>query len=496
MTKLHSWMLAALTTGMVHATVRLPEVLGDHMVLQQQTDVPLWGWAFAGETVLIETSWGAKTQAKADAQGTWRVTVKTPAAQSLAKGLHPEHITFTVPNENTLQIKDILIGEVWLCSGQSNMDMLLRPGYPPGWCAWYGEASWQEESAKAERPGLRLFDVAKRAASTPQADCTGILPSMMPQPKDANGLIPEARRGWQACSRDTAPNFHAVPYYFGAALQEKLGVPVGLLTPIMGGTAIECWMSVEALRSVPSYANSTTTTINPFAASPACLFNGMIAPLTPMRIQGALWYQGESNVGNPHYAGLFQSLIADWRKAFDREDMPFYFVQIAPYRSGRGTQPAELREAQAEALQMKHTGMAVSLDVSDVTNIHPKNKRDIGRRLAWQALAKTYGHSDIIADGPTPESLAAKDGKLHIVFRDVGGGLVSRDGKPLTCFEIAVENGKFVRADAVIDGDTVVVSSADVAKPAAVRFAWGEADVPNLMSRNGLPVAQFKAMLK
>lgn len=479
------------------ATVRLPEVLGDHMVLQQQSEVKLWGWAFAGESVLIETSWGVKARAVANSGGEWAAKVRTPAAQPLTKGLHPEHITFTVPNENMVQIKDILIGEVWLCSGQSNMEMLLRPGYPPGWCAWFGEASWEEESRKEERPGLRLFDVTRAAAATPQADCTSTFPSQGLQPTDTNGLIPEAMRGWQSCTRDRRPSFHAVPYYFGAALQDKLNVPVGLLAAVVGGTPIECWMSLDALRTVASHANATTTTLNPFAGSPASLFNGMIAPLAAMRIQGAIWYQGESNVDNPlPYAALFQALIADWRKAFDRADLPVHFVQVAPYRYGRGAKPAELREAQAAALQMKNTGMALTIDVSDVTNIHPKNKRDVGNRLALQALAKTYGHTEIAADGPTPESLAAQGGKLQVAFRDAGGGLISRDKRPLTCFEIAGADGTFVGAAAEIHGRTVEVFSASIAQPKAVRFAWGEADVPNLMSSDGLPVAQFRMTLK
>ena len=494
----HAFLLVgglSLLAASASAGVRLPEVLGDHMVLQQQSEVSLWGWAFAGETVVVETSWGAKAQTVAGAQGEWRVKVRTPAAQPLSKGLHPEHITFTVPQENEVQIKDVLIGEVWVCSGQSNMEMMLCPGFPPGWNAWYGEAAWGDEAKKADRPGLRAFDVVKAVAATPQTDGASCFPSKALRPKDAGGLLPESRRGWQPCTADTAPYFHAVAYYFGAALQERLDVPVGLMTPVVGGTPVECWMSQKSLNAVPGYANAVPGTLNPFAGSPASLFNSMVAPLTPMRIQGAIWYQGESNVGNPHYAALFQALIADWRQAFGRDDLPFYFVQIAPYRYNRGTKPAELRAAQATALQMPYTGMALSLDVGEANNIHPKNKRDIGRRLALQALAKTYHQKDLAADGPTPESLSREEGRLRLAFRDLGGGLVSRDGKPLKCFEIAGEDGIFVPANAVIAGDAVVVSSPAIVKPRSVRFAWGEADIPNLMSKNGLPAAQFEMTL-
>jgi sialate O-acetylesterase len=472
--------------------LRLPELLCDHMVLQQQADVSLWGWAYAGEKVIVETSWGVKTQAVADEQGAWSVKVKTPAAQPLSKGLHPEHITFTVPNENMVQIKDVLIGEVWLCSGQSNMEMIMRPGYPPGWCGWYGEAFWNQESKTPERMGLRLLDVVPSPARTPQDNCSSAIPFKVFQPVDANGLIPDIRRGWQPCTLESRPYFQAVPYYFGTTLQDKLDLPVGLVVSIVGGTGIECWMRIDALHTVATFENATLTALNPFARGPACLYNGMIAPLTPMTIRGTIWYQGESNVGRPHYAELFQTLIADWRSAFHNPDMPFYFVQIAPFHYGGGTNAAELRQAQTAALQLKNTGMALSIDVSDVTNIHPKDKRDIGQRLAWKALAKTYGHTEIVADGPTAESAVADGGELRITFRDRGGGLISRDAKPLTCFEVADEDGAFSPADAVLESDMVVVSSPKVPQPKSVRFGWGDADVPNLMSRDGLPVAQFQ----
>jgi len=483
-------LLCCITTSS-QAVVRLPEALGDHMVLQQNADVKLWGWAFPGETVLVETSWGVNAKVVAGPLGDWTVLVKTPAAQPLSKGLHPENITFRVNNENTVQIKDLLIGEVWLCSGQSNMDMILRPGYPEGWCAWFGDAFWEEESKTPERPALRMFDVAKAVASTPQTDCRSALNQVL-EPRDANGLIPDIRRGWQACTLDNRPYFHAVAYYFGTALQDKLDVPVGLVTATVGGTRIKSWMSVESLRTIPGFVYTAPTKLDPFEGTPSCLYNAMIAPLTPMKLRGAIWYQGESDVGSP-YALLFQTMIADCRRAFGIPNMPFYFVQIAPINSRNGSKQAELREDQAAALKVENTGMAVSMDVSDPGNIHPKNKRDIGRRLALQALAKTYGHTEIVADGPTPVSVAAKSGKLEIAFRGMGGGLVSRDGKPLSCFEIAGKDGKFIPAEALINGiEVVVVSNPTVAEPRYVRFAWGNADVPNLMSKTGLPVAQFR----
>lgn len=476
------------------ADVRLPAVLADHMVLQQETAVTLWGWAFAGEEVVIETSWGIRTNAVADAEGAWKVKVRTPKAQPLRQGLHPESLSFTVPHQNMVQLKDVLIGELWLCSGQSNMAMLLGPDSPPGNNKWYGEAFWQAEAARAHRPGLRLFNVEKTGALTPQADCKGVMPDHVTLPKDSQGLTRELMRGWQACTPETATYFSAVAYYFGAELQDQLGVPVGLISSDLGGTTIQSWMRLEALRTVPGYAQAVAQVHRSGAAA---FFNGMIAPLTPMTLQGVIWYQGESNVPAPaEYGPLFQTLIQDWRRQFGAEDLFFYFVQIAPYSYRKGTAAAELRAAQSSALQLKNTGMALSLDVGEPKNIHPPIKRTIGQRLAWQALAKTYGRKDVVADGPSLQAVRRENHQLHLTFRNLGGGLVARDGQALRCFELAGADGQFAPATAALVENKLVVVSPEVAEPQAVRFAWGEADIPNLVSRNGLPVAQFRATVK
>jgi sialate O-acetylesterase len=455
------------------ASVRLPEVLGDHMVLQQNTVVTLWGWSSVGNEIDVTTSWGEKATAHAAPDGAWNVQIKTPAAQPLSKGLHPETITIAMPGENVIQIRDVLIGEVWLCSGQSNMEMMLQSCYPPGWSGWYGEAHWKEESKKADRPYLRDFEVEKTAAQAPQTDVKGILPSKGLYAPDAAGFLPEPRRGWQVCTPETAGYFSAVAYYFGSMLAEKLQVPVGLITTDVGGTPIEDW------------------------GSGGKYYNGMIAPFFPMTLRGAIWYQGESNVGESPgvYASLFSAMIRDWRKNFHEDDLPFYFVQIAPYANGSGDGSARLREEQASALALKNTGMVVTNDVGDPNNIHPKDKRDVGWRLASQALRKTYGQTDAIADGPTFDSLLLQDGKIHVRFHDVGGGLTSRDGQPLTCFTVVGVDGKSASAPAEIAGDEVVISS-PVPNPAEVRFAWGASDQPNLMSKDGLPAAQFRAPVK
>ena len=474
------------------ADVRLPDVLCDHMVLQQQSDAVIWGWAYGGETVIVEASWGVKAKTAANDKGEWKVVLKTPAAQTLDNGLHPENITISVPNENMVQIKDILIGEVWVCSGQSNMAMMPAPEYPAGRNAWFGEAFWKEESLLASRPALRLFNVEKAASPVPRDNCRGAIPDHLTPKKDENGLLPEVKHGWQPCTLETANNFSSVAYYFGSRLQQTLNIPVGLIHSSVGGTGIESWVGLPALRTVKGYEGAGPSSTRGGAAAH---FNAMIAPLTPMKIRGVIWYQGESNVGNENYAKLFETLIGDWRKSFDCGDFPFYFVQIAPSHSG-GLAAAKLREAQSSALQLPHTGMALTMDVSDANNIHPSNKRDVGIRLSLQALSKTYGIKDVVADGPVFQALALKDGKLRVSFRDVGGGLQSRDGKPLNCFQVAGVDGKFVPATAVIEGDEVVISNVDVDAPKAVRFSWGDADFPNLMCKDGLPVAQFRAEVK
>lgn len=448
-------------------------MLSDHMVLQQNAEIALWGWSSVGNKVEIETTWGENANTQAAADGSWRVKIKTPAAHPLSEGLHPETITITMPKENTIQIRDVLIGEVWLCSGQSNMEMMLKPGYPPGWSEWYGEQFWKDnESKKSDRPFIRVYDVEKTRAQMPQSDVKGFLPSKGIQPKDAHGFIVDPRRGWQACTSETADDFSAVAYYFGAALADKLQVPIGLITSDVGGMPIQTF------------------------SKGGDFYNGMIAPFFPMTLRGVIWYQGESNVGNPPgvYAKMFKAMIEDWRLQFNNPNMPFYFVQIAPF--GSSPDAARLREEQASALSLKNTGMTVINDVSDTTCIHPKDKRDVGQRLAWQALQKAYGQSDVIADGPTFQSAKFQDGKIHVTFSDQGPGLVSRDGNALTCFTVAGADGRFVPATAEIVGADVVVSCPVVPQPLVIRFAWGASDAPNLASKNGLPAAQFESSLR
>lgn len=486
------------------ADVRLPSVLGDHMVLQQQSEVTFWGWAYEDETIIIETSWGVKLQTIADAKGEWRVKVKTPAARPLNEGLHPEAITFTVPGENQVQIKDVLIGEVWLCSGQSNMSMMLGPDYPPGNNDWYGEKFWKQGLAKTVRPSLRVFNVEKTASARPQDDCKGVLPDHILLPVNAEGLTPDVRSGWQICNHDTAPYISAVAYYFGAKLQDALNVPMSLVTSDVGGTPIESWISLDALRQLPGQAQAATRVHRNGAAA---LFNGMIAPLTPMTFRGVIWYQGESNAGDSEseYAALLKTLIADWRGRFDRANLPFGIVQLANYGGpAHDSKPALLRAAQsAVAGEVPGTGLAVTIDLGN-GSIHPPDKCAVGNRLALWARAQVYGETNLVFQSPVNKSCTAAGASIRIHFDTAGVPLMVGqkndldEVKPapdekLKWFEIAGADGKFIPADAVIDGDSVLVSAPGISAPTAVCYAW--ADNPqgcNLYNESGLPAVPFR----
>lgn len=480
-----------------NADVRLPSVLSSHSVLQQNATVRLWGWAYEGETVLVETSWGEQAQTVANSHGQWQVLLKTPAARRLSEGLHPESITFTVPKENSVQIQDLLIGEVWLCSGQSNMCMMLGPDYPEGNNGWYGEKFWMKAPPTAPRLGLRIFNVEKNTQAMPQDDCKSVLPDHILLPKNQEGLMPVPYTGWQAYSAETAPYISAVAYYFGAALQNKLDVPVGLVVSAVGGSQIEAWISLPALQTVAAQANAETKL---HRMGKAALFNGMIAPLTQMTLRGVVWYQGESNSGDPirasAYGPLLETLISDWRNAFGDAKLPFEIVQLAgwgkPSAEPTDSNPALLREAQADVVnRVPGCNLAVAIDLGE-TRIHASNKRDVGHRLALQALDKTYG-IPAVSSGPVFERLQLEGRALRIFFSHAESGLVGHGGA-LKHFALAGADGHFVWAHAVIDRDTVVVTAPEVPTPTQVRYAWAtQPEGSNLYNGAGLPAAPFRA---
>lgn len=461
--------------GVARADVSLPSILGSHMVLQRDVACPIWGTAAPDEEVTVEFA-GQKQQAKADKDGLWQIKLQPLKANATGQ-------TLTVKGKNTLTLDDVLVGEVWLCSGQSNMEWNVGQS-----------ANAAEEISAANHPRIRHIKIPHRPAEKPESNV----------PSD----------GWKVCSPDTVKNFTAVGYFFGRKIMQDLDVPVGLIGSNWGGTRIEPWTPPVGFKEVPALKDiadklatfpsktqqrdkqdpkKVTEVIN--HQSPLALYNGMIHPLLPVAIRGALWYQGESNNGEGMlYFEKMKALIGGWRSVWNNPDMPFYYVQLAPYTYGKAdpTNLAGIWEAQTAALSIPHTGMAVTNDIGNLKNIHPTNKQEVGRRLALWALAKTYGKPGIVYSGPIYKDAKIEGGKIRVSFDYAETGLKSRDDKPLTWFTIAGEDGKFVDAQAVIDGNTVVVSSSEVASPKTVRFAWNQDAEPNLCNQAGLPASAFR----
>ncbi len=453
-----AWATAAVVSAVIlfcglgppaRADVKLPKVLGDHMVLQRGRPVRVWGWADPGEKVTV--SLGAhKAAATAGEDGAWAVTL--PAMK--AGGPHE----MTVAGNNTLVLRDILIGEVWVCSGQSNMEWRLvasRGGY--------------EAIRTADYPRIRLFHLPRLFSDEPVAD---------------------VKTSWRVCSPKTVSWFSGVGYFFGRELHKELDVPVGLMMSAVGGTRIEPWTPAVGVKSVPELAGKD----KPVDGK---LYNGMIHPLVPMAIRGVIWYQGEGNLDDGWiYYHRMRALINGWRTAWGQGDFPFYYVQLAPLNWGPSARPGtalpKIWEAQTAALRVPNTGMVVTNDIGNTGRAHPRNKQDVGKRLALWALAKTYGKKDVIYSGPLYKAMKVEGSAIRITFRHAHGGLASRDGKALTWFTIAGADKRFVPAKAEIDGKSVVVSSDAVKEPVAVRFGWHQIAEPNLMNKAGLPASTFR----
>jgi len=430
--------------------LRLPKIIGSHMVLQRDTELPIWGWAAPGDKVAVRFA-GSEAAATADGAGKWMV--RLPAM----KAGGPHKLTVTGGKSGKIELEDILIGEVWLCSGQSNM----------AWRVGRADNS-KAEIAAANHPRIRLFDVQK-----------------VQKPKVAD----DVGGRWQVCTPKSVEPFSAVAYFFGLKIQEALGVPVGLINASVGGSPIQPWTAAKGYELVEEFAEGKLD-----KPPQGGMYNGMIAPIVPLPIRGALWYQGESNVKEGWaYNARMKALIAGWRAAWGRGDFPFYFVQLAPYAYYPVGMLPPFWEAQTATLTVPNTGMAVITDlVTNLKDIHPPAKRPVGERLALWALAGAYGRKGVVFSGPMYKSMTVKGGKIIIEFDHVGGGLASRDGKELTHFQIAGADKKFFPAKAVIVGGTVEVSSEKVTQPAAVRFAWENTAQPNLVNKEHLPACPFR----
>ncbi|MEO8498023.1 MAG: sialate O-acetylesterase [Planctomycetota bacterium] len=458
------------------AEVKLASVFGDHMVLQQELAVPVWGWAAPGERVKV--TFGEQTkEAEADKDGRWQVNLDALKASADGK-------TLSVAGSNTIDLKDVLVGEVWICSGQSNMEWSLN-----------NSLNAKEEVAAANHPQIRLFDVPGHTVSPlPNDTCPGT---------------------WKICQPDSTAGFSAVGYFFGRRLQQELNVPIGLVGSNWGGTRIEPWTSPDGFHSVPELkaiadqVDAYTADTKVEGGSPSAIYNAMVHPLAPFAMRGAIWYQGESNGGEGEsYYHKTQALVNGWRKLFNPE-LAFYWVQLADFQQPNenpagGDGWAKLREAQRKALNIKHTGMAVIIDIGEANDIHPRNKQDVGARLAQWALHQTYGKTDLVPSGPMYKSHKVDGNTIRVSFDATGGGLIVgkkagleptqqvKDGK-LQRFAIAGADKQWHWADATIDGDTVVVKSAEVAEPVAVRYAFSMNPAgANLYNKEGLPASPFR----
>jgi sialate O-acetylesterase len=444
-----------LLPALSNANVTLPAIFNDHMVLQQQREVTIWGWARALEPITVIASWDRQAkETTADNHANWQVKLKTPVAGG--------PYTLIIMGYNTIVLQDVMIGEVWLCSGQSNME----------WSANNGIDHSAEEIARSNHPDIRFFQVAHRTATVPQLDVAG---------------------QWTACTPQSMANFSAIGYFFGRELQQKLHVPIGLINSSWGGTPAEAWMNPEVVRNDEEFARAAArfTPVAWCPMEPGATYHTMIAPLIPFPIVGVIWYQGETNTLNPiEYRRLFPALIASWRNEW-QNNFPFYYVQIAPYNYGPLPKGVLLREAQLLSLAVPNTGMVVVSDIGNIHDIHPRNKLDVGRRLANWALARTYGHQGIVYSGPIYRRMAVEGRKIRLFFDYAEAGLICK-GQRLTHFQIAGADRNFVEAEAEIDGATVLVHSAEVKKPVAVRFGWSNTAEPNLFNAAGLPASSFR----
>lgn len=492
-------LLAIITPFPVMADVRLSALFADNMVIQRETQTPVWGTADAGEKVTVAGSWGASATTSTDAAGKWIVKLKTPEAG----GPH----TLTIKGNNTVVIKNVLSGEVWFCSGQSNMAFELKRlaktnnhrtenKYKPA------AAHIKKEMETAQDGMLRQFAVKGNVSW--------------------QGQVETLSGQWVSSSPKTNPDFSGTAYFFGSELRRELDVPIGLILCAWGATRIEPWIPEEAYQQdkemTAYYKNSMAVTEEQVEIMkkskrawaplrPSTIFNGIVHPVIPYAIKGMIWYQGEANAGhNPHrYGRNLRALISSWRAHWGQGDFPFYFAQLANYASPKASSDGwpTVQDQQRRTLQLKNTGMAVLSDIGEPRDVHPHNKMDVGKRLALWALKNDYKQNLSACSGPLYQSHTIKGDKVIVKFDSTGSGLMSGEKpvmdatlekkEPLTYFEICGAGRQWKPAQAEISGnDTVTVSSPEVPKPTAVRYAWSKnPEGANLYNKEGLPASLF-----
>jgi sialate O-acetylesterase len=444
------------------AQVRLPSILASGMVLQRDTIVNIWGWAGAGEVVEVKASWLAnKVVTSAGSDRTWSVSLPTGPAG----GPH----SMVISGTNSITLTNILFGEVWICSGQSNMEFTIN------WLGgWKNFKNVEKDLKKKNYSAIRLCKISTAPDSLPSDSC---------------------KASWTEANLATVADFSATGFFFGQALYNFLNVPVGLIATTIGGTPAEAWTSREALRADPElgfYLNSPNSD-NWDCANASYLYNGMIHPLLKYRIKGAIWYQGESNRHDADlYRKLFSTMIGCWRDGWNQGDFPFYYVQIAPYNYMEFyNSAAYLREAQQQTQSVVNTGMAVTMDIGDTADIHPKNKQDVGLRLALLAMSHTYKRNDLAFSGPVFRRWDREGANAKVYFDHAEDGLICK-GDQILSFELAGGNGVFYPSDAQIVGNTVLLRSNKVSDPKDIRFAFTDISSVNLFNKSGLPAAPFR----
>ncbi|MGI8637160.1 MAG: sialate O-acetylesterase [Segetibacter sp.] len=438
------------------AEVRLPSVIADNMVLQQQSSVALWGWSNPSEKIIVTTSWNNKTDSvTATRDAKWKIMVQTPVAGG--------PYTITIKGGKVITLNNVMIGEVWVCSGQSNMEFNSF---------YAGSKDIQPEFKNAPNNNIHFFIETRSTAQYPQDDCQG---------------------QWTICDSNTLKSFSQVAYFFGKKLNRELNVPIGVSEAAWGGTPAEVWTPSEVVNSDDTLRESAHKQIpsRGWPMWPGYTYNAMIAPITNYNIAGAIWYQGEGNTVAPSsYGRLLTSMITSWRRAFQK-DFPFYYVQIGPFTYG-GKSGSLLQEQQARVQALNNTGMVVITDlVPDTTNIHPPLKKEVGERLSNWALAKTYHKSGITYANPAYKNMEVKGNKATINFDFAEDGLMSK-GPSVSHLYISGNDKNFYAAESKINGNKLIVWSDKVSDPVAVRFAFSNTAVANLFAKNGLPVTPFR----
>lgn len=471
-------------------SLRLGTTISDHMVIQQSADLDLWGYASPLQPVKITVSWLRKTiRTVSDSRGHWSVAIPVPAANRKKSTAHDIKIQC---GGLVRYVSDVLIGDVWLCSGQSNMDMTIKPFLP--WLM--GVMHYRQEIENADLPGIRLFDVKTDFKQTPNEDCKG---------------------KWVVSSPSTAGDFSAVAFLFARNIHLSTGIPIGLIVSSVGGSSGQAWTSRKTLTAdsllhqkyllpydTSSLSREPLDSIVTFekVVRPTLFYNAMIHPLRRLALKGVVWYQGESNrMDGMLYTRLCAAMIEDWRVLFKNPDLPFYYVQVAPYHWNEApslTYYAAFREAQA-AIRKKVAGteMAVTMDLADPDELHPPNKQDLAYRLSKIALARLYGFDSIVFRGPEFLEMESRDSVMLVRFEksSIGSGLMTSDGRQPRHFELAGTDGIFHPASAIIKGDEVHLQSGSVRKPTHVRYAFSNAPVTNLINKEGFPALPFRTGL-